>query len=118
MNANFIPVYFHPKNPNLLNYRIESDLCKYSGKLSLCFDKDGSDIYIDFIEVFDDFRNNGIGTEILVKIIQFCKNFGSSRIYLLVDFDNEAAQKLYSKLGFKLTGDITPTFCYEMELSL
>lgn len=118
MEAEFVPIFFHPRNPNLLNYRIESTLSKYSGKLSLCFEKEGRDVYLDFIEVFEEFRNSGIGTTILSKLIDFSKRFGSERIYFLVDFDNEKAQKLYKELGFKMTGKITNDFCYEMEMLL
>ena len=118
MNANLIPANFHYANPNCIDYIIKSDLSEKSGEVTIIFENNGNQIYLDNIEIRSDLRSKGIGTEILLKLIQFCKNFGTKRLYLLVDFDNEKAQQLYTNLGFELTGNITQLFCYEMEYIL
>lgn len=115
---NFVPKTIHCLNPNLICYEIKSTDNLKVGIMDLVFENNGSNIYLDYIEVEEEKRGLGIGTHILNKLINFSKNFGSNKIYLLVDFDNEGAQQLYTNLGFKLTGNITPSFCYEMELLL
>lgn len=114
------PKTFHPLNPNLLYCEIFTDLVEENkiGILDFSFDKDGEDIYIDYIEIIPEYRKKGIGTEVIKQLIEFSRKFGSRRIYLLVDFDNDKAQKFYSKLGFKFTGNMSTGYCYEMELIL
>lgn len=122
MTSNFVPKTIHCLNPNLVCYVIETDSDpEKSGIMDLVFEKNGEDIYLDYIEIVEEKRNLGIGTQILNKLINFSRAFGSKRIYFLVDFDNEKAQKLYTKLGFKFTDKIVKEFngfCYEMELIL
>ncbi len=118
MDYNFSPKTIHCLNPNLICYELKSDIDLKVGIMDLVFEKEGNEIYLDYIEIQEEKRGIGIGTIILNKLIRFCKNFGSKRIYLLVDFDNERAQQLYTDLGFVMTGNITPSFCYEMELRI
>lgn len=119
MSYKFSPKAIHCLNHNLVCYAIESENdSEKVGIMDLVFEKNGDDIYLDYIEVKENLRGCGIGTQILKKLIEFCKNFGSKRIYFMVDFDNDAAMKLYLKLGFSFTGNITPLYCYEMELML
>ena len=58
---------------------------------------------IDLVEIMDiwilpEYRNQGIGTLLLRKAISFV---GSKRLILTVDVDNNPANYLYEKIGFK-----------------
>ena len=58
---------------------------------------------IDLVEIMDiwilpEYRNQGIGTLLLRKAISFV---GSKRLILTVDVDNNPANHLYEKIGFK-----------------
>lgn len=57
------------------------------------------------ISVKKEYWNNGIGTEMMKKLIEFGKDeAGLSIIQLTVKADNEKAIHLYNKLGFKQIG--------------
>lgn len=56
------------------------------------------------IVVKKDFRKNGIGNELLEKIIKLAKENGKDKIILEVNITNLAAIKLYEKNGFKNIG--------------
>ena len=56
------------------------------------------------IVVKKDFRNNGIGNELLEKLIKLAKENGKDKITLEVNSSNSAAIKLYEKNGFKNVG--------------
>jgi RimJ/RimL family protein N-acetyltransferase len=57
------------------------------------------------ISVKKEYWNNGIGTEMMKKLIEFGKDeAGLSVIQLTVKADNEKAIHLYNKLGFKQIG--------------
>lgn len=47
-----------------------------------------------------DQRGAGIGSQLLDKAVQFCRQNGCHRITLLTDADNEAAQRFYQRQGF------------------
>ena len=46
-------------------------------------------------------RNTGIGSALLSYAIEFAKSCGIQRITLLTDRENQAAQRFYSRHGFK-----------------
>ena len=50
------------------------------------------------------FRKQGLGFKLLEKIHEMAKGFGVKLDYLEVRQTNEAAQKLYEKLGYKKQG--------------
>jgi ribosomal protein S18 acetylase RimI-like enzyme len=56
-------------------------------------------IYDIFVE--KEFRGKGVGRTLLEKAESFCREKGYSRILLMVSVNNEAAAKLYDKMGFK-----------------
>lgn len=72
---------------------------------------------IDAFKIYPLFRNKGFGTAAVKKIIKLYEDSGLP-LFLIVDFDNEIAQRLYQKCGFKFTGEILefyPEFYYEMK---
>lgn len=64
---------------------------------------------IDFVEILNivikkDFRNKGIGNQLLQKIIEVVKEMQKQEIYLEVNEKNEKAICLYEKNNFKKVG--------------
>lgn len=49
-------------------------------------------------------RKHGYATELLKKAIKEAESSGAKKIFLEVEEDNIAAQKLYAKCGFVITG--------------
>lgn len=54
--------------------------------------------------ILPEFRGKGIGTRLLGKVIEKSKVFGLEKIELHVYTSNEAAIRLYKKLGFEVEG--------------
>lgn len=49
---------------------------------------------------------NGLATKLVQKSFKHCRQIGLDKVKVLVAADNEAANKLYLKCGFKLAGQI------------
>lgn len=59
------------------------------------------------IVVSKKFQGQGIGTEIIKRLIDWCKSNGiTKRIQLDTRTDNELAVKLYKKFGFEIEGEL------------
>lgn len=54
--------------------------------------------------VNSDYRNQGIGSELIEEAIVSAKESGCKRITLLTDTDNEEAHKFYKHHGFEKSG--------------
>ncbi|QQE10565.1 GNAT family N-acetyltransferase [Planctomycetota bacterium] len=61
---------------------------------------DPGDCYIEHITVSPNARGLGIGTKLITHAEDFAAQLGSNRLTLHVVGSNEAAQKLYKRLGF------------------
>ena len=57
-------------------------------------------IYVSRMIVKKEYRNRGIGSEILTFLIEKVKNMGYSEMTIGVDKDNASALHLYKKFGF------------------
>jgi len=57
--------------------------------------------YIYDIFVKKEYRSKGIGKTLLKKAEDFCRERGYSRILLMVSASNEAATRLYDRMGFE-----------------
>ena len=53
------------------------------------------------IGIREEFRNKGLGQDLLDQIVHASKSMGSKKIFLEVRVSNEPAIELYSKSGFK-----------------
>jgi len=53
------------------------------------------------IVVCEDRRKQGLGTELVITSLQQCRRLGLEKVKVLVAADNEPANKLYRKCGFK-----------------
>ena len=59
---------------------------------------DQKTIYLSYLVVQEEWRNQGIGTQMIEYACQISKQEGYSYIVLTVDQDNTKAEKLYKKL--------------------
>ena len=60
--------------------------------------------YITNIAVSPDFRHHGVGTAILLKMIEDCKQKNAAFLTLEVRESNKSAVSLYEKQSFKVCG--------------
>lgn len=65
---------------------------------------------IDEIYIEKEFRNNGIGTDIILKVL---KESNNKNIYLWVYKDNTKAVSLYKRLGFKIIDETESRYYME-----
>lgn len=70
----------------------------------------GNIVSIDELFVIPDYRNQGIGTQV-IEHIQQKRYWNAVGLYLVTSPDNHRAQQLYQKLGFKHYED--KAFIYE-----
>ena len=65
---------------------------------------------IDEIYIEKEFRNSGIGTDIIMKLL---KESNNNNIYLWVYRENSKALSLYKKLGFKIIDETESRYYME-----
>lgn len=58
--------------------------------------------YIESLYVVKEYRNNGIGTELISKLIENVKKQGVKYLFIENKVTNESAKRIYSKLNFDL----------------
>lgn len=80
---------------------------EFIGEGNIVFEKGeytipGKRIYLSHLIVKREYRNKGIGSEILKFIIKLYKQYGYSEITLGVDCKNSSAIHIYEKYGFKV----------------
>ena len=63
------------------------------------------EFYIDSLAVLPGFRNQGIASQLLRKIIEKAKTLGITKVGLLVDKNNPRAEHLYTAQGFQYVDD-------------
>ncbi|MEG2915304.1 MAG: GNAT family N-acetyltransferase [Oscillospiraceae bacterium] len=92
--------------------KIESNIDKYNtvfydGKKVgyLYFHEDGSKFELDDLYIIPEYRNKGIGSEILEGLIKKA----DKTIFLYVFSRNTGAIRLYEKFGFKITENVGKT---------
>lgn len=59
---------------------------------------------IDSLEVVEEFRGKGIGTEVIKVMEEKTREKGFKQIGMAVEIENEGAIRLYEKLGYKNWG--------------
>ena len=76
---------------------------KYIAGMSLS-PMDNKTIYLSYLVVNKEYRNQGIGTKMIRYARQISKKDGYSYIALNVDSDNTGAERLYKRFGFVAIG--------------
>lgn len=85
------------ENAKYIVYRLNNEIVGFAG---IWFSVD--DVHITNIVVHKDYRHQGIGSQLLEKLIEFAKV--KTSLTLEVNTNNEIAYKLYLKYGFKNLG--------------
>ena len=63
------------------------------------------EVYITNVAVSESFRRKGVAEKLIRTLVDFCENEGMDFVTLEVRRSNEAAKKLYSKMGFEEVGE-------------
>ncbi len=61
-------------------------------------------LYIDLLQVIEEYRNQGVGKNLLRRVIAKAKEKNINSIQLLTDGTEEFPQNWYQQMGFKKTG--------------
>lgn len=64
------------------------------------------------LSIIEEQRNRGYGTQMLTEFLEQFK--ADKPLFLYVHKTNEAAMKLYKKVGFEIVGDYSP-YAYAMQ---
>jgi ribosomal protein S18 acetylase RimI-like enzyme len=72
--------------------------------------------YISKLAINPDFQNNGLGSQLFIKVISDSKENGIKRLELKVESDNHNAIKFYKKMGFQIEGTLKGYFNREGEI--
>jgi ribosomal protein S18 acetylase RimI-like enzyme len=66
--------------------------------------------YVSNVAVYPQFRGRGIGSLLIDRAREEAVRAGASVVVLDVETDNPAAQRLYERLGFRVTGETPALF--------
>lgn len=67
---------------------------------------ESNELYIGHLAVYEQFRRQGFGLQLLEAAEKEAGAQGKQRLTLLTEIENEAAQALYTKFGFTITATI------------
>ena len=73
--------------------------------LSIEVHRDEDHIYLDDLSVTEECRNRGIGTRLIHAAEKYSEEIGITRIIFHVEKANEAAHRLYLRLGYREYAD-------------
>lgn len=95
-------IAFGNREPYLMKYNN-----KYIASCDLVYNygeytKAGIKVYLSRLIVKNEYRNKGIGQELLKHMINLCKEKGYQQITVGVDVDNKNAVHIYKKFGFEI----------------
>jgi len=65
------------------------------------------DIYFHSFNIYEDYRNKGLGRLSMKAILYFLKNLGKTKIHLQLLLENLPAYKIYTELGFNIVSEIS-----------
>ena len=71
------------------------------------FSFDINDIYFHSFNIYDEYRNKGLGKLSMMAIISFLKSIGKTKIHLQLLLENTPAYKIYKDLGFSISSEIS-----------
>jgi len=84
------------------HYLVALDRDAVVGYAGLCDHPD--EAFVQTLAVDPDHRGSGVGTRLLEALLAEAGRRGQTRVALEVRADNEAAQRLYARHGFRRTG--------------
>lgn len=71
------------------------------------FNFDTGDIYFHSFNIYEEFRNKGLGKLSMKAILLFLKDMGKTKIHLQLLLENTHAYKIYKDLGFSISSEIS-----------
>jgi len=71
-------------------------------------------MYIHQVEVLPEFRQKGIGKQLMEGFIELCKNNNCGRLFLITNKSNVAALTLYERSGGKAPSEDDIVFTFEV----
>ena len=71
------------------------------------FSFDINDIYFHSFNIYDEYRNKGLGKLSMMAIISFIKHLGKTKIHLQLLLENKPAYKIYTDLGFCISSEVS-----------
>src|SRR4030042_3636977 len=66
----------------------------------------GGEFYISNLAIYPEFRAQSIGTKLILDVEKGAKEEGARKVALDVEVGNVGAIKLYSRLGYSITGEV------------
>lgn len=102
-------IAYHGKDAENLDEPIVKRLRTKMKDPSVTLDKEAEmkDFYLDTLCVDPNFQGKGIGSELIQYVEGYAKQKGYPRVSLVVENENEGANRLYSRLGYKEMKTIT-----------
>ncbi|MGE7186969.1 GNAT family N-acetyltransferase [Peribacillus sp. NPDC006672] len=102
-------IAYHGKDAESLDEPIVKRLRMKMKDPSVTLDKEAEmkDFYLDTVSVDPNFQGKGIGSALIQYVEGYAKQKGYPRVSLVVENENEGANRLYSRLGYKEIKTIT-----------
>ncbi|MGG4267628.1 GNAT family N-acetyltransferase [Peribacillus simplex] len=102
-------IAYHGKDAESLDEPIVKRLRMKMKNPSVTLDKEAEmkDFYLDTVSVDPNFQGKGIGSALIQYVEGYAKQKGYPRVSLVVENENEGANRLYSRLGYKEIKTIT-----------
>lgn len=102
-------IAYHGKDAESLDEPIVKQLRMKMKDPSVTLDKEAemNDFYLDTLCVDPDFQGKGIGSALIQYVEGYARHKGYPRVSLVVENENEGANRLYSRLGYKEMKTIT-----------
>lgn len=95
----------HQKRPIAFIFGIIDEMCCHRKLNAVRGKRTNKELYIEYIVVDNEFRNRGIGTELMKRFEAVAYIQDIQRIRLFVEQTKEDARNLYTKRGFSVDGD-------------
>lgn len=70
------------------------------GKYPVHFPDDEKILYLSDVAVLEDYRYNGVGTELMKKVVRYAKKYEYDRIYMRTNKEGSMSKSIAMKLGF------------------
>ena len=109
-----LSTYFGEEMPDIDIYEEEDDIFyiyykdEEIGSFSFyTFNFDTGDIYFHSFNIYEEFRNKGLGKLSMKAILLFLKDMGKTKIHLQLLLENTHAYKIYKDLGFSISSEIS-----------
>jgi len=110
--------HYNEEVPGFFNFMI-FDTEKFGKIVSDCTGQiKNKEMYIDNVATEFNYRDKGLGFNLIQNSIQVAKKEGLEKLTLDVTKNNQNAIRLYEKIGFNIVRDKRGEKLYKMELTL